>query len=92
MSFNARTHAIETFRSEDGPHVLLISQVGTTGLNLDFANIMVIVVSKISTNYQSPDEFSFLRISFGQNKNTSSSLVAYIDTLKERKSLSTAFR
>ena len=39
-----RTVALNQFRGANGPHVLLISQVGNTGLNLDFANIMIVLV------------------------------------------------
>lgn len=41
-----RIATLERFRSSgrDGPRVLLISNVGSVGLNIAFANILVIVV------------------------------------------------
>lgn len=47
MSDKARADALAEFKSEaDGTRrVLLLSSVGSTGLNLDFANVLIIVVS-----------------------------------------------
>jgi len=42
-----RITTLEAFKSSrrDGPRVLLISNVGSLGLNIAFANILIIVVS-----------------------------------------------
>lgn len=46
MTVARRTKVIHQFRTSgvDGPRVLLVSIVGTTGLNLPFANILVSLV------------------------------------------------
>lgn len=48
-----RTKTLQEFRSSDrdGPRVLLLSNVGLTGLNLPCANILVIVVSFCFTSF-----------------------------------------
>lgn len=47
MSEKAKAEALAEFKSEDEGtrRVMLLSSVGTTGLNLDFANVLIIVVS-----------------------------------------------
>lgn len=40
-----RAETLKAFRRAPPNVVLVISSVGTTGLNLDFANIMIIAVS-----------------------------------------------
>ena len=45
MLFPQRAQTICRFRNVEGPHVLIISQVGNTGLNLDFVNIMIVIIS-----------------------------------------------
>lgn len=42
---NKRIPQIERFRDPLGPRIMLLSGVGTVGLNLQVANIMVIIVS-----------------------------------------------
>ena len=37
-------HALNTFKTDPDVRVLLLSGVGTSGLNIAFANILVIVV------------------------------------------------
>jgi SNF2 family DNA or RNA helicase len=46
MSLPKRTEQLETFRhgDRDGARVLLISNVGSVGLNIACANILIIVV------------------------------------------------
>ena len=48
MSQQQRGKILETYRSSGGGRVLLLSNVGATGLNLDIANILVIIVSFVS--------------------------------------------
>ncbi|EUC56996.1 SNF2 family amino-terminal protein, partial [Rhizoctonia solani AG-3 Rhs1AP] len=43
MSLNKRNAAIKDFNSEDGPDVMLLSDVGATGLNLQRGSIMIFV-------------------------------------------------
>ena len=43
-SVTARMHALNTFKTDPDVRVLLLSGVGTSGLNIAFANILVIVV------------------------------------------------
>ena len=50
MSFSKRAQTIDEFRDPDGPDVLLMSQVGSTGLNLDFANVLIVMVSSLHFN------------------------------------------
>jgi len=45
MTQQQRGKVLENFRSSGGGRVLLLSNVGATGLNLDIANILVIIVS-----------------------------------------------
>ncbi|KAG1763002.1 P-loop containing nucleoside triphosphate hydrolase protein [Suillus placidus] len=47
LSMSARTDIISQFKSSgrDGPRVLIMSNIGLTGLNLPCANILIIVVS-----------------------------------------------
>lgn len=45
MTQQQRGKVLETFRSGGGGRVLLLSNVGATGLNLDIASILVIIVS-----------------------------------------------
>ncbi len=42
-----RTKTLSAFRASgrDGPRVLIISQVGSVGLNIEFANVLVLLVS-----------------------------------------------
>ena len=46
MNMSSRSQALQSFRSSDekGPRVLVLSNVGMTGLNLPCANILVILV------------------------------------------------
>lgn len=49
MTVKKRQSALEAFRkstSKEGYRVLLLSNVGIVGLNLAFANIMIMVVRK----------------------------------------------
>lgn len=45
MTQQQRGRVLENFRSATGGRVLLLSNVGATGLNLDIANILVVIVS-----------------------------------------------
>lgn len=45
MTQQQRGKVLEAFRASGGTRVLLLSNVGATGLNLDVANILVIIVS-----------------------------------------------
>ncbi|KAK7440780.1 hypothetical protein VKT23_016856 [Stygiomarasmius scandens] len=38
-----RAETVRQFQRPDGPRVMIISQVGSVGLNLDFANIMIVL-------------------------------------------------
>ncbi|KAG1772200.1 P-loop containing nucleoside triphosphate hydrolase protein [Suillus placidus] len=51
LSMSARTNIISQFKSSgrDGPRVLIMSNIGLTGLNLPCANILIIVDSLWST-------------------------------------------
>lgn len=46
MSEKAKAESLAEFKSEEEGtrRVMLLSSVGTTGLNLDFANVLIIVV------------------------------------------------
>lgn len=48
-----RVATLEAFKNSgrDGPRVLLISSVGSLGLNIAFANILIIVVRPIRLTY-----------------------------------------
>ena len=48
MSVTARDKVIEEFRGTDKSVALFLSPMGTTGLNLDCANILIIMVSRRS--------------------------------------------
>lgn len=41
-----RHEALSSFRSPDGPRVIIVSQVGNQGLNLDCANYLIVIVRK----------------------------------------------
>jgi len=47
MSFRARVNVLEQFRAggPGSPRVLLMSGIGQVGLNMAFANVMIIAVS-----------------------------------------------
>jgi SNF2 family DNA or RNA helicase len=45
MTQQQRGKVLEAFRTNNGKRVLLLSNVGATGLNLDVASILVIIVS-----------------------------------------------
>lgn len=45
MTQQQRGKVLEVFRANSGRRVLLLSNVGATGLNLDVANVLVIIVS-----------------------------------------------
>lgn len=48
MSEKAKAESLATFKSEkEGTaRVMLLSNVGTTGLNLDFASVLIIIVGQ----------------------------------------------
>lgn len=48
MSLDARSRAIREFQEagRDGPRVMVLSNVGITGLNLACANIIIVLVSR----------------------------------------------
>lgn len=48
MTQQQRGKILENFRSPAGGRVLLLSNVGATGLNLDIANILIVIVSPSS--------------------------------------------
>ena len=80
MTLVNRTKTINDFRSADGPHVLLISQVGNTGLNLDFANVMIVIVRDFKAYFFFSDQVR--RILSGQHRSMINSLGASIDILR----------
>lgn len=45
MTQQQRGKVLDDFRGNSGKRVLLLSNVGATGLNLDVASILVIIVS-----------------------------------------------
>lgn len=45
MNAMQRKDTIKDFRTANGPRVLLMSKVGSQGLNLDCANILIVLVS-----------------------------------------------
>ena len=51
MTLSQRKAVIEEFRQSglDGPRVLLMSPVGIVGLNLDCANILIMIVSALNS-------------------------------------------
>lgn len=53
LSLRRRSALIEKFKASDanGPRVLIISSVGTTGLNLAWANILICIVSVFYSVY-----------------------------------------
>lgn len=51
MTQQQRGKVLEAFRDKGGRRVLLLSNVGATGLNLDVANILVIIVSVTSVTF-----------------------------------------
>lgn len=53
MTQQQRGKVLEGFRSSGGGRVLLLSNVGATGLNLDIASILVIIVSSTFYVYYS---------------------------------------
>lgn len=48
MSPKARKAAVDQFKMPDGPRIMILSGVGTTGLNLQIAHILIIVVSLLN--------------------------------------------
>lgn len=63
MTEKAKAQSLANFKSEEPgtARVMLLSNVGTTGLNLDFANVLIIIVSHLvltltlATNARSQD-------------------------------------
>jgi SNF2 family DNA or RNA helicase len=48
MTVAQRAKALQHFRTPDGPDVMIISHVGGTGINLDFANVLIVLVRNSS--------------------------------------------
>ena len=51
MTMDARKKALEIFASneEDAPRVLIVSNVGSVGLNIQFANIIIFLVRSLQS-------------------------------------------
>jgi len=45
MSFEKRDQTVQEFYKEDGPRVLIFSSVGSAGLNLSIADIVIYLAS-----------------------------------------------
>ena len=59
-----RSQTLENFSQVEGPDVVMISEVGSTGINLASAHVMVIIVSGLLlSDYRISHSASILRIS-----------------------------
>lgn len=58
MTDKARSDSLAAFKDEKAgtPRVMLLSNVGTTGLNLDFANVLIIIVCASYANTNLPTD------------------------------------
>lgn len=90
MSYDQRDKVVEKFKVEDQHRVLIFTKIGTVGLNLTVANVLILLVRIIFTIFQHSLTFS-CRISNGPTPMKRKRLVASIAKASSARSQPTTF-
>ena len=77
MSDIERNQAVKAFEMQDDVHVMLLSNVGTTGLNLPMASVVIFLVCALPNTHSAQLTvvgFVFGRVDYGQARKKSKQL------------------